>query len=373
MPVTHPSSRHVESDHISHKQHTKISQQSQLGEHDKEGAVGTDEIHDKVQGTWEQLQTQGGKVLESVKSSAANLQIKAKEIAGKVVEQAREGMPEVDEDEVNDKVQDVTRRGKHKIESARRVAEAKISSAMENVDVAKEKLAKAVRKQNITMQDVLTYAVPLLILVLALTAGIAAYRSYTHPALPPLNTLDGLKARAGIWGNQAYDYVTDKGEHAIDYATERASLLAEQLEHKMGIYSDKAKEAAWSAKDKAAEQANLAYKEAQRQAIAAKKLADQKSREALENLRSYGHRQTKPEGFLEKMAHKVGEFKDNIAEKAGLLTEDGKHKANLAAENARHAAETAKIKGQHGMGGKIRETVHDVKENIKAKIHPHLN
>jgi hypothetical protein len=371
--------------------HIKKQTGNALGEHDKEGLLPSD-MQDKLQGTWEELQLKGGKVLETVqqkgsellgqvKGQAANLQSKAAELTSKAKGQVDEGTNQLEDDEG---FQEVHYRGKKKLNKTKQQlnqgldqAKGKLDSklkALPSQEEVKSRLARLLNRQSFDWQDLLAYLVPLIVLALALTAGIAAYRSYmAPPQLPPATTLEGLKARANLWGTEAYDYVHDKGEGVLDYATEKASLLSDQLKSGVGVYSDKAKETMWKARDQAAEQANSAYREAAKKASEAKKLADLRSREALADLKNYAKVQTKPEGFMDKLSNKLDDLKDSLARKTGLMSEEAKHKANLAAEQARHAAEEARYKAADtGLSGKLKHAAHDLKESVKAKIHPHI-
>jgi len=356
-----------------------------LGEMDKEG-LNANDIQDKLNSTWETVQTKSSELLGQVKGQAASLQSKANDLAQKAKTAISndstntaedEGFEEVHYNKGRKRTNLSTNKVKQQLNSGLETAKGKLDSSLNQLpsaDEVKSRFARLLDTQTFNWQDLLAYLIPLVVLSLALTAGIAAYRSYmVPPPLPPINSMEGIKARANLWGSEAYDYVHDKGEDLLDYTTEKTSLLAEQLKSGVGIYSDKAAEAMWKAKDQAAEQANLAYKESLKKANEAKRLADKRSREALKELRSYAKDKTAPEGFLDKLSNKFDDLKDSLGRKTGMLGEDAVHKANLAKENARHAKEEAKLKAADtGLGGKIKHAAHDLKESVKAKIHPHL-
>jgi len=296
-------SRHLDNDEsvrIQGPADVKIKRGSgqQLGELDKEGLQS--DMQDKLSNAWETVQQKSSELLGQVKGQAANLQSKASELTQKAktaineaaaAEEDEEGFQEVHYTKGKKRLNAQATRTKQQLNQGLEQAKGKLGATLREMPSAaqvKSRFARLLDRQTFNWQDLLAYLVPLIVLALALTAGIAAYRSYMAPApLPPLNTLDGLKARANLWGNEAYEYVHDKSEDVLDYATEKTRLLTEQLKSGVGIYSDKAKEAVWKAKDEAAEQANLAYREALKKTNEAKKLADKKSKEALKELRNY--------------------------------------------------------------------------------------
>lgn len=374
MPATEVVRGHeIESSFAKDAHQTRgTSKRGTSGGRDRE----SEEMIDKMSSSWETLQTEGGKILDTVQSRGQGIIDTAKVQASKLASKAQSVVSgslddhvrekpdkEDDEGEWNEVSYEKRRHrgGKVKGEMKDEI-KGRVRGVIGHQKAAINSLFDRIQMNGITFQDIMSYLVPLLVLALALTAGIAAYRSYVSaPApLPPWNTLEGVKARANM------DYLHDN----FDYATEKAALLADQLKDNVGIYADQAKASLWKTKDLAAEQANIAYKEALKKAHEAKKTADAKSREALADLRTYARHQTQPEGFFDKLGYKWDQFKEGVAERTGMMAENAKHQAAMQAENARHKAAEAKIKGAHtGMGAKIKEAVHDVKESVKATIH----